>query len=122
MCVWRPIAFKLYPSGPQEACKIVPAWPPVAGKFPSILLMLHATGGHAGSICMRLAATRVQFVSHWRPLRYNLHAPGRQSHAIFVSTVQSRKFFESTLPEQLFEFKNEETITKSENLRDICTS
>jgi hypothetical protein len=25
-------------------------------------------------------------------------------------TVQSRQFFESTLPEQLFELKNEETI------------
>jgi hypothetical protein len=38
-----------------------------------------------------------------------------------ASTVQSRQIFESTLPEELFELKNEETIKKSENLRDICT-
>jgi hypothetical protein len=31
------------------------------------------------------------------------------------------QFFESTLPEQLFELKNEDTIKKSENLRKICT-
>jgi hypothetical protein len=30
-----------------------------------------------------------------------------------ASTVQSRQFFESTLPEELFELKNEETIKKS---------
>jgi hypothetical protein len=33
-----------------------------------------------------------------------------------ASTVQSHQFFESTLPEQFFESKNEETIKKSENL------
>jgi hypothetical protein len=27
---------------------------------------------------------RVQFVCHWRPLAYNLHATGRQSHANFA--------------------------------------
>jgi hypothetical protein len=47
---------------------------------------LHATGGHSGTICMRLAASRIQFL-----------------HALAASTVQSRQFFESTLPEQLFE-------------------
>jgi hypothetical protein len=46
--------------------------------------MLHASGCHAGTICMRLAA----------------------------STMQSRQFFESTVPEQLFELQNEETIKK----------
>ncbi len=53
--------------------QIVPAWPPVAGKLPSISFMLHATGGHSGTICIRLAATRVQFESDWR-----------QAHAIFA--------------------------------------
>jgi hypothetical protein len=48
---------------------------------------------------MQLAASRMLF----------LHETGGQ-------------FFESTLPERLFELKNEETIKKSENLRDICTS
>jgi hypothetical protein len=38
-----------------------------------------------------------------------------------ASTVQSRQFFESTLPEKLFEEKNKEAIKKSENLRDINT-
>jgi hypothetical protein len=42
--------------------------------------------------------------------------------ALAVSKVQSRQIFESMLPEQLFELKNEETIKKSGNLRDICTS
>ncbi len=36
--------------------------------------------------------------------------------------MQNRQFFESGLPEQLFELKNDGTIKKSENLRDICTS
>jgi hypothetical protein len=38
-----------------------------------------------------------------------------------ASCVQSRQSFESTLPEELFELKNEVTIKKSENPRDICT-
>jgi hypothetical protein len=33
--------------------------------------------------------------------------------------MQSRQFFESTLPEELFELKNEETIKKPENPRDL---
>jgi hypothetical protein len=36
--------------------------------------------------------------------------------------VQSRQFLASTLPEHLFEYKNEETIEKSENLCDMYTS
>ncbi len=44
------------------------------------------------------------------------------SYSSHSSTVQSRQFFESRLPEQLFELQNDGTITKSENLRDICTS
>jgi hypothetical protein len=66
--------------------QIVPLWRPVAGKLPWILFMLHATGGHAGAICMRLAASRIQFF-----------------HALAASCMQIRQFFESTLPEQLFE-------------------
>jgi hypothetical protein len=41
-------------------------------------------------------------------------------HALAASCVQSRQFFGSTLPEQLFEFKNEDAIKKSEKLRDTC--
>ncbi len=37
-----------------------------------------------------------------------------------ASCVQSRHFFPSTLREQLFELKNQESIKKSENLRDTC--
>jgi hypothetical protein len=79
---------------------------PVAGKLPLILFMLHVTGGHSGTICMQLAATRVQFL-----------------HTLAARTVQSRQFFwkyAATLPEQVFELKNEETIKKSENLRYKC--
>ncbi len=65
--------------------------------------MLHVTGGHAGTIYMRLAASRMQTL-----------------HALAATCVRSRKFFASTLREQLFELKNEDTIKKSENLRDTC--
>ncbi len=64
---------------------------------------LHATGGHLGTIYMRLAASCMQ----------TLHAPA-------ASCMQSRQFFASTLQEQLFELKNEDAIKKSENLRDTC--
>jgi hypothetical protein len=53
---------------------------------------------------MRLAASRMQTL-----------------HALAASCVQSHQFFASTLREQLFEFKNEDAIKKSENLRDTCT-
>ncbi len=64
---------------------------------------LHATGGHLGTICMRLAASREQIL-----------------HVLAASSVQSRQLFASTLPEQLFELKTEDAIKKSENLRDTC--
>jgi hypothetical protein len=41
-------------------------------------------------------------------------------HVLAASCVQSRQFFASTLREQLFELKNEDTIEKSENLRYTC--
>jgi hypothetical protein len=94
--------------------QILPAWLPDAGELLAILFTLHAIGGHAGTICLRLAA-----------LGYNLNTPGRQSHAILHapvgSTMKSSHFLESTLPKQLFEFKNKKTIKKSKNLRDACT-
>jgi hypothetical protein len=40
--------------------------------------------------------------------------------ALAASCVQSRQFFASTLWEQLFEYKNEDAIKKSNNLRDTC--
>jgi hypothetical protein len=102
------------------ACRmqILPAWPPVACKFRLILFMLHATGGHTGTICIRLAATRVKFAFDWQQLVHNLHATGGHSgtiymrlakirmqtlHELAASCVQSRQFFASTLREQLFE-------------------
>ncbi len=72
----------------------------------------------ATTICMRLAATRVQFICDCRPLGYNLYATGRQLHALAASCMQSRQFFASTLREKLFELKYEDDIKKSENLRD----
>jgi hypothetical protein len=41
-------------------------------------------------------------------------------HALAASCVQSRQFLASTLREQLFEYKNEDAIKKSENLSDTC--
>jgi hypothetical protein len=64
--------------------QILSAWQPVAGKLPLNLFILHATGGHAGTIFMQLATTQVQFACDWRPLSYNLNATDRQSHAIFA--------------------------------------
>jgi hypothetical protein len=64
--------------------QIVPAWPPVACIVLPILFMLHATGGHVGTICMLLATTGVQFICDWWPLRYNLYLTGHQSHANFA--------------------------------------
>jgi hypothetical protein len=55
--------------------QIVPVRPD-AGKLPWIVFMLHATGSHAGTICMRLAASRIQFL-----------------HALATSCKQIRKFF-----------------------------
>jgi hypothetical protein len=39
-------------------------------------------------------------------------------HALAVSCMKGRQLFATTLPEQLFEFKNEEAIQKSETLFD----
>jgi hypothetical protein len=54
---------------------------------------LHATGGHSGTICKRLAAIRIQVLQ-----------------ALAASCMQSCQFFASTLPVQLFELKNEDAI------------
>jgi hypothetical protein len=74
------VAYKLYPSDRQSHInctrvaashmQIVPAWPPVACNMNKIGRNLHATGGPAGTICMQLAATRVQFACDWWPLGY----------------------------------------------------
>jgi len=99
---WPPIAYKLYLSGLQSHANCT-AWPPVACKFRPILFMLHATSCHAGTIYMRLAASRMQTL-----------------HALAASCVQSHHFFASTLREQLYELKNEDAIKKSVYLRDTC--
>ncbi len=65
---------------------------------------------------MRLVATWVQLECDWPPVACNF------LRALAASCVQSCQFFESLLPEQLFELKNEETIKKSENLQDICSN
>ncbi len=39
-------------------------------------------------------------------------------HALAANTAQSRQFFASTMREQIFELKNEDTIKKSKNLRN----
>ncbi len=63
---------------------------------------LHATGGHSGTLYMRLAAaTRMQTL-----------------HALAASCIRSCQFYASRLQKQLLELKNEDAIKKSENLRD----
>ncbi len=41
-------------------------------------------------------------------------------HVIAASCVQSCQLFASMLWEQLFEYKNEDAIKKSDNVRDTC--
>ncbi len=82
---------RLAATGVQFACDWQPLW-----------YNLYATGGHSGTICMRLAAGRIQTL-----------------HVLAASCVQSQ-CFTSMLREQLFELKNEDAIKKSENLRDTC--
>jgi hypothetical protein len=55
-----------------------------------------------------------------KPHRSKLEIQKQIFHALAAVCVQSRQLFASTLPEQLFEVKNEDTIKKSENLRDTC--
>jgi hypothetical protein len=44
--------------------QILPAWQPVACNMNRIEGILHATAGHGDTICVRLAATQVQFTVH----------------------------------------------------------
>jgi hypothetical protein len=54
---------------------------------------LYATSGHLGTIYMRLAASRMQTL-----------------HALAASCLQSHQNCASTLREQRFELRNEDTI------------
>jgi hypothetical protein len=76
--------------------------------------MLHATGGHVGTICMELAATREQFIFDWPPAACKFCMRWRPVQ------WKADSFFASTQLEQLFELKNEDAIKKSKNLRDTC--
>ncbi len=48
---------------------------------------LPATGGHAGTICMRLVATRVQFKCDWPPRMLFLHATGGHPDTICLHII-----------------------------------
>jgi hypothetical protein len=50
--------------------QILPAWPPVPYNMNKIDDNLSGTGGHMGTICMRLVATRVQFECDWPTLHF----------------------------------------------------
>jgi hypothetical protein len=84
-CDWRSVAYKLYPSGQYYSrMQIVSAWPPIACNMNTV----KSTG-----ICMPLAATRVQFACHWRPLSYDLHATGGHSGTICMPLAATRVQF-----------------------------
>jgi hypothetical protein len=78
------LSLVLYPSGRQWHANR----PKFACDWQPLLYNLYATVGHSGTICMRLAATRIQTL-----------------HALAASCVQSQ-CFTSMLREQLFELKN----------------
>jgi hypothetical protein len=73
--------------------QIVPVWPPVACNMNKIDGNLPATGGHAGAICMQLAAKRAQFACNWRPSGYNLHVTGGQAGTIWLQLAARRTLF-----------------------------
>jgi hypothetical protein len=67
--------------------QIVAVWPPVACKMKKIAGNLPASGGHAGTICMRLKATLV---------RMRLAASRMLIlHALAASSVQSRLYLQA---------------------------
>jgi hypothetical protein len=53
-------------------------------------------------------------------LKSPLETRQKTLHTLAASCVQSLQSFASTLPEQLFELKNDDASKKSENLRDTC--
>ncbi len=77
-CDWWPVAFKLYPSGRQShanrnlvasSCRQIPIifylfWMRLA----AMLVQFSCNWGHSGTICMRLAATWLQFEYDWPPV------------------------------------------------------
>ncbi len=84
---------KVYPSGHQSHanCTQVAA---SRMQIPVILFLLHATGGHSGTICMQLLATWVHFACNCWPLRYTLYALATNHiqtlHALLASCLQSK--------------------------------
>jgi len=73
MCVWQPVANKLYQGVQQSHAKIACDWGPVA---------LH---WYPHGNCTREAGSQANFIHvacDWRPHRYNLHATGSQSGMI----------------------------------------
>ncbi len=73
-------------------------------------------GGHAGTICMRLAATRVQVICDWPPVACKLCM--RQG----PDACKAASFLQARCQNNYLNKKNEDATKKSENLRDICTS
>ncbi len=70
---------------------------------------------------MRLAATRVQFAWNWQPPRL------AASRMLFLHSIGGKynakpPVFWTHAAKTIIWIKNEETIKKSENLRNICTS
>ncbi len=86
------LSLVLEPSGRQSHANCT-VWLPVTCKFPPFLFMLHVTGGQRGTICMQLAATRVQIIYDWSPVAWKF------LHAQAASCLQSCQFCASTLRE-----------------------
>jgi hypothetical protein len=65
---------------------------------------------------MQISADFIHVACYWRSLGYNLYATGGHSGTIHMQLLLHAKppVFASTLPEQLFESKNEDAIKKSE--------
>ncbi len=110
---WPPVACKndmrlaasriqIVPQWPPVACNLYPNVSPVAGELPAILLILHATGGHAHTICMRLVATRVKLESNWWQVQY-----------------QAASFLKARCQNNYFNWKMRKPLQKPEKLRDI---
>ncbi len=103
MCVWRPVANRLYQGGRQSHAKIACDY---SGQSHSNCTpsgcQSHANCTRVaasrrqipiGFFCMRLAATWVQFACIWRPLGYIFYATGGHLVTIWMRLAASRMLF-----------------------------
>ncbi len=109
MCVWRPVANKLYSSGRQSDAKIGKLGA-TGGQLPSNctrvaasrMQKLNASGGQSHTNCTRLVASSMHIVPEWLPVAckfplilFMLHATGGHPGTICMQLAATRVQFVS---------------------------